>query len=93
LTDLAEGVAPVELEELELAFPGFIVTERVGNLLQDQNDPNACEHSFDHAGGKIVRDDACFEKTSGKLHDAAKYDRQKINFEAYGFDPCGDHDC
>jgi hypothetical protein len=40
----------VALKELELTLPGLIVPERMGDLLDDEDDPDACQHPFDDAG-------------------------------------------
>ncbi len=50
--DLAECVVTIALEELELSLPRMVVAERVRDLLEDENDPDAGEHPLMTLDGK-----------------------------------------
>jgi hypothetical protein len=81
----------VALKELELTLPGLIVPERMGDLLDDEDDPDACQHPFDDAGRKVVRNDAGPKKGGDQLSDSADDHRQEVGLDPEGFDSCGHH--
>ncbi len=81
----------VTLKELELTLPRVIIPERMGDLLEDQDDTDACQHPFDDARWKVVRDDAGSKKGSHQLRDPTDDHRQEVGLDPERFDASGDH--
>jgi hypothetical protein len=63
----------------------------VRDLFEDENDPDAGQHSLDDARREIVSDDSGLEKGGDELDDTADDHRQEVNFEPERLDPRSHH--
>ena len=70
--NLGERVFAVDLDKSPVALGVGVIAEKVGNLLEDNDDSDARQHTFDNGRGKIVPDDTGSQDPKNDLHDSAE---------------------
>ena len=76
-----KGVVVVGLVKALVAKKVRIVSHQVRNLLEDQDEPDGCHHSFNYGVGHVVAYHAQLEQAHCDLYDAGKDDRHQKDFE------------
>ena len=69
------------LIEAEVTLGVGVVTDRVRNLLEDDEQPDAREHPLDHGRREEVPDDATAREAEQHLHGARDHDRGEEEVE------------